>query len=308
MKIVFAGTTSNAAEILAYLVDQGRHEIVAVLSREDAPVGRKQVMTASPVSLYAAGKQLHLIKANRVDESISRELQTFNADLGFVVAYGALLSQETLEIPKHGWINVHYSLLPSWRGAAPVQRALMSGDKETGVTIFQLDAGMDTGPILSQVETTIEPDENAGELLNRLTKISISMLDETLASIEHQTCKPSVQVGSTTIAKKLSRLETRIDWNNSSDSIENLVRGANPEPMAFTTVSDANFRIITARAQNEIEAVLPLPNGSVFAVNSRVFVKCGTGVLELLQVQPASRNVMKAIEWLRGVNSEVTFE
>lgn len=308
MKIIFAGTTSNAAEILAYLFDQGRHEIVAVLSREDAPVGRKQVMTASAVSQFAASKQLPLIKANRIDDAILRRLEAFKADLGFVVAYGALLNQQTIDMPKHGWINIHFSLLPTWRGAAPVQRALMAGDTETGVTIFQLEIGMDTGPVFSQIATTIEPGENADDLLNRLTKLSISMLDETLANIEHQTSKPSAQIGKATIAKKLSRHDAKIDWHKAADSIENLVRGTNPEPMAFTTLGGNTFRILSARSHKQLDVMNQVATGSVIGFESRVFVKCGTGALELIQVQPASKNVMKAADWFRGVSNQVIFE
>lgn len=308
MKIIFAGTTSNAAEILAYLFEQGRHEIVAVLSREDAPVGRKQVMTASAVSQFAASKQLPLIKANRIDDAILRRLEAFKADLGFVVAYGALLNQQTLDLPKHGWINIHFSLLPTWRGAAPVQRALMAGDTETGVTIFQLEIGMDTGPVFSQIATTIEPGENADDLLNRLTKLSITMLDETLANIEHQTAKPSAQIGTATIAKKLGRQDAQIDWHKAADSIECLVRGANPEPMAFTTLSGNSFRVISARSHKQLDVMNELVVGSVIGFENRVFVKCGTGALELIQVQPASKNVMKAADWFRGVSNQVTFE
>jgi methionyl-tRNA formyltransferase len=305
LRIIFAGTTPNAAEILEYLVGQGRHQVVAVISREDAPVGRKRVLTASPVSQFAAENQLLLIKTNKIDDEVLTQLAALNADLGFVVAYGSLLKTEVLEATKFGWVNVHFSLLPAWRGAAPVQRALIAGDKETGITIFQLEAGMDTGPIYSQVATTIEPDENAGQLLDRLTKLTITTLDETLAAIEHQTRKPIEQSGAATIARKLQRAEAQIDWSRSSLEIENLVRGMNPEPVAYTTVGNSIFRVLSARAHADLEKMMGSANGAVGQENGRIFVKCGRGVLELLLVQPESKKVMKAADWFRGTSSQV---
>ena len=305
MRIIFAGTTPNAAELLEYLVGQGRHEIVAVISREDAPVGRKRVLTASPVSQFAAENHLLLIKTNKIDEEVLTQLAALNADLGFVVAYGSLLKPDVLEVPKFGWVNVHFSLLPAWRGAAPVQRALMAGDKETGITIFQLESGMDTGPIYSQVATTIEPDENAGQLLDRLTKLTITTLDETLATIEHQTRKPVAQNGEATVARKLLRAEAQIEWHNSATEIENLVRGTNPEPVAYTTVGNSIFRVLSARAHADLEQIMTLADGAVVQESGRIFVKCGVGVLELLSVQPESKKVMKATDWFRGTSSQV---
>ena len=162
MKLIFAGTPANAANTLQALLqgDAGLFEVVAVLTRPDAPLGRKRVLTPSPVAAVAEAAGIPVIKTKKIDAATIEELRRFDADLGVIVAYGALLGAEALQVPAKGWINIHYSLLPQWRGAAPVQNALLHGDKTTGVTVFQLDEGMDTGPVWLKVATEIQPDEN----------------------------------------------------------------------------------------------------------------------------------------------------
>lgn len=303
MRIVFAGTTTNAVDVLRYLVEQGRHEICAVVTREDAPVGRKQVLTESAVAAYAGTIGLPVLKANRIDSLVNAQIEATKPDLGLVIAYGALLKATTLEIPKHGWLNIHFSLLPKWRGAAPVQRSLMAGDSETGVTIFQLDEGMDTGPIHSQVAAHIEPDDNSATLLERLTHVSISMLDETLSQIDAAIAKPVAQTGASSHAAKLERSDAKIDWSKSAERIENLVRGAYPEPIAWANFEEQAIRILKARAYagspNEFEGQI---TGTTLLIDSRAVVKCGDELLQLIDVQPASKNVMSAVDWLRGKN------
>ncbi len=301
MRIVFAGTTTNAVDVLRYLVEQGRHEICAVLTREDAPVGRKQILTESPVAAYAGSQALKVIKANRLNVDKNELIAETNPELGLVIAYGALLKQASLEIPKHGWLNIHYSMLPKWRGAAPVQRALMAGDTESGVTIFQLDEGMDTGPIHAQVAATIEPDDNAKTLLDRLTNVAISMLDETLSKIDAGIAAPAAQVGESTHAAKLSRADAQIDWSNSASQIENLIRGAYPEPIAWAKVDAEAIRIIRARRHGSEPSQLDdVEIGTALLIDSLALVKTGNGVLQLIEVQPASKNIMPAADWLRG--------
>ena len=303
MKIVFAGTTTNAVEVLRYLVEQGRHEICAVITREDAPIGRKQVLTESAVAAYAVSAGLPVIKANRIGDATNAQIEASNPDLGLVIAYGALLKTATLGIPKHGWLNIHYSLLPKWRGAAPVQRSLMAGDTETGVTIFQLDEGMDTGPIHSQVAANIEPDDNSKTLLERLTHLSISMLDETLSSIDADIAKPAAQTGIPSHAAKLDRSDVKIDWSNSAKHIENIVRGAFPEPIAWADLETGALRIMRVRSysgsSSQLEDLIP---GTALLIDSMAVVKCGSGALQLIEVQPASKNAMSAVDWLRGKN------
>jgi methionyl-tRNA formyltransferase len=306
LKIVFAGTTTNAVEVLRYLQEQQRHEIVAVVTREDAPVGRKRILTPSPVADYAQSQSLNLIKTNKISADIEAKLANLNFDLGLVIAYGALLRKSTLDLAPKGWLNIHFSKLPMWRGAAPVQRSIMAGDTETAITIFRLDEGMDTGDIVTQVSATIEPDDNTTSLLDRLTRVAISALDETLSSIEAGIAKFEPQTGAATLAPKLRRDDVRVNWQKSNKQVEWLVHGANPEPMAWTTLAGEALRIIEARAiDRQTNGAQP---GSVHLVDSRVLVATASGLLELVEVQPASKSQMRAIDWMRGKSGQVIFE
>ena len=306
MRLIFAGTTDNAVEVLRYLGEVAGHEVVGVLTREDALVGRKKQLTPSAVAEYAASKNLTVIRANKVDSSVNEQLIRLEADLGVVVAYGALLKRETLDIPRNGWINVHFSLLPKLRGAAPVQRALISGERETGVTVFELDEGMDTGPVHAQLHTLIEPAETAGHLLARMTKLAITMLDEVLAKIAAGIDQPVKQEGKPTYAPKLSRSDAKIDFRSSALEIEGLVRGCNPEPMAWAEFGGEPIRILRAVAsQDALSDSSELAPGTVMKIGTRVFVATANGTLELLEVQPASKRAMSASDWHRGLSGSV---
>ena len=311
MKIVFAGTPANAAQTLRALANSA-FEVVAVLTRTDAPVGRKKILTQSAVADAADELGLPVIKANRVDEATRLQLRATGAELGIIVAYGALLDQPALEILEKGWINLHYSLLPKWRGAAPVQRAIMAGDRETGVTLFQLDKGMDTGPIHLQIPTVIEPDESTADLLPRLTNLGISGLAELLPRVASNLSAPIAQdpelLLSLPTADKLSREDARIDWHRTAVELENQIRGLNPEPMAWTTLDEDGFRIIEARAlgATDWQALAGEESlvGSVRIDKERVLVTCGQGtLLELKTVQPAGKKPMSSSDWARGMTA-----
>lgn len=287
-------------------------EVVAVLTRTDAPVGRKKILTQSAVADAADELGLPVIKANRVDEATRLQLRATGAELGIIVAYGALLDQPALEILEKGWINLHYSLLPKWRGAAPVQRAIMAGDRETGVTLFQLDKGMDTGPIHLQIPTVIEPDESTADLLPRLTNLGISGLAELLPRVASNLSAPIAQdpelLLSLPTADKLSREDARIDWHRTAVELENQIRGLNPEPMAWTTLDEDGFRIIEARAlgATDWQALAGEESlvGSVRIDKERVLVTCGQGtLLELKTVQPAGKKPMSSSDWARGMTA-----
>jgi methionyl-tRNA formyltransferase len=311
LKIVFAGTPANAAQTLRALANSA-FEIVAVLTRTDAPVGRKHILAPSAVAEAAMELGLPVIKANRVDEEVRKQIKSSGAELGIIVAYGALLDQAALDSLDKGWINLHYSLLPKWRGAAPVQRAIMAGDRETGVTLFQLDKGMDTGPVHLQIPTVIEPDESTASLLPRLTELGISGLAELLPRVAAGLTAPETQdpelLATLPTADKLTREDARIDWQRNAVEIENQVRGLNPEPMAWTTLEDEAFRIIEARALGTTdwqtltgeEALV----GSLRVDKDRVLVTCGQGtLLELKTVQPAGKKAMSASDWARGMTA-----
>ena len=309
MKIVFAGTPANAAQTLRALANSP-FEVVAVLTRTDAPVGRKRILTPSAVAEVAAELAIPTIKANRVDEAVRERIRNSGAQLGVIVAYGALLDQATLESLELGWINLHYSLLPKWRGAAPVQRALMAGDRETGVTLFQLDKGMDTGPVHLQIPTVIEPGESAADLLPRLTQLGISGLAELLPRVASGLAAPVAQdpelLASLPTADKLTRDDARIDWHRDAVEIENQIRGLNPEPVAWTRHDEEAFRIIEARALGITDwqslAGEESDLGEVHLDKGRVLVSCGKGtLLELKTVQPAGKKPMPSSDWARGL-------
>jgi methionyl-tRNA formyltransferase len=311
LKIVFAGTPANAAQTLRALANSA-FEVVAVLTRTDAPIGRKKIFTQSAVADAADELGLPVIKANRVDEATRLQLRATGAELGIIVAYGALLDQAALDILEKGWINLHYSLLPKWRGAAPVQRAIMAGDRETGVTLFQLDKGMDTGPIHLQIPTVIEPDESTADLLPRLTNLGISGLAELLPRIASNMSAPVAQdtelLLSLPTADKLSRADARIDWHRTAVEVENQIRGLNPEPMAWTTLDVDVFRIIEARALGvtDWQALAGEESlvGSARIAKERVLVTCGQGtLLELKIVQPAGKKPMSSSDWARGMTA-----
>lgn len=319
MKLIFAGTPANAARTLEALL-QGPHQVVAVLTRPDAPVGRKRVLTPSPTATVAEAAGIPVFKANRVDEALAAEIVATGAELGVIVAYGALLKDFALKALPLGWVNLHYSLLPDWRGAAPVQNSILAGDTDTGVTLFQLDAGMDTGEVFDIVRTTIQPGETSGRLLQRLTELGITLLDQVLPLLAAGLAKskPQDAAGPMRPAKKLTREDARIDWSQPATQIERQILAMNPEPMAFTSVGEDSLRILDAASlgktdwsalQSESDEAEPgqYRAGALKFEPKRVLVSCGQGtLLQLKTVQPAGKNPMPALDWARGANGKVT--
>lgn len=305
MRILFAGTPSNAAFVLEGLIASG-HDIVAVLTREDALIGRKKVLTPSPVAESASRHSLPVIKASKLTREILTSIQKHNVELAVVVAYGVILDKTALESVEHGWLNLHFSHLPRWRGAAPVQRAIQAGDTLTGVSLFKIDEGLDTGPLLNTVDTVIEPDENAGNLLQRLSSLGLSLLNQELPKLYSGTFSLTSQTGQATSAAKINRSEAKINFSKPSNQIENLVRAMNPEPMAWCQLAGEPMRVLRARS---IEVAFTLSFGEVGLDGDRVLVGCGSNsVIELLEVQPASRAAMLARDWMNGQSAKVVLE
>ncbi len=302
MRVIFAGTPHNAADTLIALHKSGI-EIVGVLTRTDAPVGRKKVLTQSPVAEAASTLGVPVIKANQVDHETLEKISALKPELGVVVAYGTFLSSEVLNSLPKGWINLHYSLLPALRGAAPVQHALLQGLSTTGVTAFQLDQGMDTGPILIQVPTTVEPNENSGRLLSRLTDLGISALLEVIPAIAAgiALAKPQDSANAS-FAPKINRVDAQIDWSESAIRIEQKVRAMNPEPVAWTYLDTESFRILEAFAHSS--SVLSATVGSLQLIEGKVLVQTSSGSLELITVQPTGKNEMSAADWFRGLKNK----
>lgn len=329
MKIIFAGTPANAARTLQALLG-GNHEVVAVLTRPDAPVGRKRVLTPSATAQVAQAAGIPVFKADRVTQDLAKVLANTGAELGVIVAYGALLKDFALSSLPRGWVNLHYSLLPDWRGAAPVQNSILAGDIDTGVTLFQLDSGMDTGPIIDVVKTTIQVGETSGRLLERLTELGIALLGQSLPAIQagisrslpqpdqngYQTESDPWHLQGSKVrpANKLSRLQAHIDWNRPASQIERLVLAMNPEPMAYSQLNGESFRVLDAVALGNIDwsaiagtTELDQQPGRILFETKRVLVECGQGtLLQLKSVQPAGKNSMPANDWARGAANKVT--
>ena len=297
MRIVFAGTPEAAVPTLEGLVEAG-HEIVAVVTREDAPLGRKRVMTPSPVAARAEELGLRILKANRLGDEVTGEILALEPELGVVVAYGGLIREPLLSGPAHGWINLHFSELPQWRGAAPVQRAVISGTGRTGIAVFQLEAGLDTGPTFVNRGVDILEGETSGELLARLAIEGVKDVTETVASIAGGTAVTSPQEGEPTHAAKLTTEDGVIDWTQPTHLVAARIHGVTPEPGAATTLDEARFKIHEIKsADATIETLDP---GVVSAASKRILVGTGDGTLELVRVQPAGKAAMDAGAWWRG--------
>ena len=298
MKLVFAGTPQAAVPSLVALA-QSHHDLSAVITRADAPLGRKRVLTPSPLAQAAAELGLPVLKANRLDEAATAEIAALQPDLGVIVAYGGLVREPLLSVPRQGWINLHYSLLPRWRGAAPVQRALIAGDELTGAAVFQLVPELDAGAVFALFTQAIAEDDTAGSLLRDLSDSGARLLLEVIDALEVGGIQAAPQTGPVTLAPKLTLADARIDWSEPAVSVRNRVRGVTPEPGAFTVLGDARLKLLDVALTQGAE---PQPAGLIRETDKKVLIGTGTEPLELVTVQPAGKKQMTAIDWWRGVN------
>lgn len=300
MKIIFAGTPEAAVPTLEALISSD-FEVVAVLTRPDAPQGRKRILTPSPVAQVAIAQGIPVIYANRIEDEVQKAIEDSAADLGVVVAYGALLPQQTLDSVKLGWINLHFSTLPHWRGAAPVQWQVISGASQAGSSVFQLVQKLDAGDVYDSREWPILPDETAGELLTRLSVLGAQQVLDVVRSIDTRFAEPKPQIGESTYARKLSLEDGHLNLSQDSESVYNQFRGVTPEPGAFVLFGDERLKIIEARLGTN-EEVVP---SAITSVSKKLYLGCVTGSLELISVQPAGKQGMSAKDWFRGLRQEV---
>jgi len=300
VRIVFGGTPDVAIPSLDALAES-RHELIAVVTRPDAPSGRGKKLTASPVAQRAAELGIEVLKPQRPrDEEFVARLTELAPTCCPVVAYGALLPQRVLDIPRHGWVNLHFSLLPAWRGAAPVQHAILAGDKTTGATTFRIVLELDAGPIFATVTEPIRPDDTAGDLLHRLSLSGARLLVDTLDGIEDGTLIPTPQPeidGQLSYASKITVDDARIDWTKPAEVVDRLIRGCFPAPGAWTTFGGHRFKIDSARISDTV-----LPPGALEITKRSVRVGTGTSALELGVVQAQGKKPMAAADWARGVS------
>lgn len=301
MRIVFMGTPDFAVPSLQALIDAG-HDVCAVYTQPDKPQGRKQILTAPPVKTLALEHDIPVFQPNTLkNEDEQARLRELAPEVIIVVAYGKLLPKAVLDIPPHGCINVHGSLLPRWRGAAPIQWAVIAGDEMAGVTTMQMAEGLDTGDMLLTYETKVGEKETAGELFDRLAQSGAELLTQTLVKLDEITPRPQDDAQSC-YAHMLDKQMAVIDWSRSAHEIDCLIRGLNPWPIALTTLSGERLKVFAAeKAAGNGEP------GTVLEADPKkgLTVACGEGALRLTEIQLVGGKRMKATDFLRGHAIEV---
>ncbi len=299
MKLVFAGTPEVAVPALDALI-ASRHEVVAVVTRPDAPAGRGRRLVASPVAERAQEAGIEVLKpAKPRDEEFQARLREIGPDCCPVVAYGALLPKSALEIPVHGWVNLHFSLLPAWRGAAPVQHAVMAGDEVTGASTFQIEQGLDSGPVYGVVTEDVRPSDTSGDLLTRLAFAGAGLLVATMDGIEDGSLKPVAQpADGITLAPKITVEDAQVDWAAPALRVDRIVRGCTPAPGAWTVFRGERLKLVQTGLVTDRTDLAP---GELSAGKNNVYVGTGSHAVELLWVQPQGKRPMRAADWARGV-------
>jgi methionyl-tRNA formyltransferase len=301
MRLVFAGTPGPAVPSLRALLESSRHEVVAVVTRPDAPAGRGRRLVRSPVGRVADEAGIPVLTPARPSEpEFLSQLAELAPDCCPVVAYGALVPRKALDVPRHGWVNLHFSLLPAWRGAAPVQAALRHGDEITGATTFRLEEGLDTGPVFGVVTEEVRPTDTAGDLLGRLATSGAGLLAATLDGIEDGTLEARPQPAEgVSLAPKVTTADARVDWAAPPVAIDRLVRSVTPEPGAWSTFRDERlgFGPVTLVGADSAE----LAPGELRAEKRRVLVGTAGAPVQLGEVRPVGKRAMPAPDWARGV-------
>ncbi|MFD6228289.1 methionyl-tRNA formyltransferase [Streptomyces sp. NPDC060232] len=300
MKLVFAGTPEVAVPALDALIASGRHEVAAVVTRPDAPAGRGRRLVASPVAERAEEAGIEVLKPTRPrDPDFQARLREIDPDCCPVVAYGAILPKSALDIPRHGWVNLHFSLLPSWRGAAPVQHSIMAGDQLTGASTFQIEEGLDSGPVYGVLTEEIRPTDNSGDLLTRLAFAGAGLLSATMDGIEDGTLRAVAQpLDGISLAPKITVEDARIDWTAPAMRADRVVRGCTPAPGAWTVFRGERLKLISLGMVTDRTDLAP---GALSAAKNNVYVGTGSHAVELLWVQPQGKKPMRAADWARGV-------
>jgi methionyl-tRNA formyltransferase len=306
VRLVLAGTPEVALPSLEALA-ASHHEVVTVVTRPDAPAGRGRTLVPSPVRVRAEALGLPVLApATPRDPQFQDALRALAPDACPVVAYGALIPRAALDIPRHGWVNLHFSLLPAWRGAAPVQRAVMAGDEVTGASTFVIEEGLDTGPVLGTMTETVRPRDTSGDVLDRLAVAGASLLVATMDGLEDGTLEARPQpTEGVSLAPKLTVEEARVDWTWPAHVVDRRVRGCTPAPGAWTMFRGDRLKLAPVQPlrADELEE-RPDPHGSpgTLVVSKRdVVVATGTGAVRLTTVQAHGKKAMRAADWARGL-------
>ena len=299
LRLIFAGTPAVTLPALDAIAASG-HELIAVVTRPDAPAGRGRHLVRSPAGAWADERGIEVLTPQRPREPEFQErLRALAPDCVPVVAYGALVPPSALEIPKHGWVNLHFSLLPSWRGAAPVQHAVLHGDEVTGASVFELEAGLDTGPVYGTVTDEIRSTDTSGDLLDRLAKEGAGLLVAVLDAIEAGTARAQPQpADGITLAPKLTVDDARIRWTDPSFAVDRRIRACTPAPGAWTTLRDDRLKLGPVRPIANAPALEP---GALLVERSQVLVGTATTPVALGEVRAAGKKPMPATDWARGL-------
>ncbi|MGP3638357.1 methionyl-tRNA formyltransferase [Streptomyces sp. 24-1644] len=300
MKLVFAGTPEVAVPALDALIASGRHEVAAVVTRPDAPAGRGRRLVASPVAERAEEAGIEVLKPVRPrDEDFLARLREIAPDCCPVVAYGALLPKAALAVPARGWVNLHFSLLPAWRGAAPVQHAVMAGDEVTGASTFLIEEGLDSGPVYGVLTEEVRPTDTSGDVLTRLAFAGAGLLAATMDGIEdgvlHAVPQPAEGI---TLAPKITVEDAHVQWSVPALRVDRVIRGCTPAPGAWTLFRGERLKLIQAVPVLDRTDLAP---GELSAAKNNVYVGTGSHAVELLWVQPQGKKPMRGADWARGV-------
>ena len=296
MRLAVAATPEVALPTLDWL-QTSEHNLVRVISQPDKPSGRGQELHASPVSQWAIASSIDLVRPANIEEI---ESAIADVDLLITIGYGRILPSATISIPKFGCINLHFSLLPKYRGAAPVQRAIEAGETQSGVSVFALDPGMDTGPIYTSITTPIDPTMRSFELLDKLSHVGVDALKQALVEIEKGTT-PRPQTGVSSLAAKITRDEAQLNWSSPADSLVNKIRAFYPQPQAWTVFRGQPLKISSARVSDVVPDLQP---GELRVVGSECVIGTLDKVIVLERVTPAGKKDMSALDWSRGARFE----
>lgn len=296
LRIVFAGSPAAAVPSLELLA-ASEHEVALVITRPDTPQGRKGVLTPTPVAVRAEELGIPVLRTTKLAGEPTEAVEDLRPDLGVIVAFGALVREPLLNTPRLGWINLHFSLLPRWRGAAPVQQAILAGDDTTGASVFQLVPELDAGDVFAELTEPIGQLQTAGSLLTVLADSGADLLLSVVDGLAAGTAAAEPQVGESTYAPKLEAADGAIDWSVSAEEVSQRIRAVTPEPGAHTTVDGIRLKVLEAAIARDVAHLDP---GTIELVGKTVLVGTATQPIELVRVHPAGRNAMDAPAWWRG--------
>ena len=298
---MIASSSVLAIPLFKVLSDSSEYEITGLLTNQDKPTGRGQKIESNELAVWAQSQNFHVYKSAH-EEDITSALVQSSSEIVITIAFGQLVKENALKIPKHGWINIHFSMLPRWRGAAPIQHSILSGEKSVGISIFKLDQGMDTGPVYLAQEFPITKDETTTEVLNRLSNEGSQMTLAVLEMIKMLKQPISQSVESVSYASKFLKKDGEINWERSSDSIYNLYRALGSNPGVWSVLNEVRVRI---NALEKSDLLVELRPGQIYIDNEKMFVRTLDGIIEILNVTPAGRNSMTSAEFVRGLTSKV---